>query len=320
MAAVVDGKPEPDGEPSGARVVANLVRELAFEDDVETPLGRAARVRARVAVGDGLEMGVAIELGSDWPGISIAVELRNTGARARDVAVLEPFLWEPGAGARLALPGDAAALRFLALGHQSWSAARWLRLGERPRPPRRLVRRVYASPFAPRARRGRFVSESATALGQPERTGLSLGFTSHSRFLSWIELANEPGRVHGLLARCATDGDSLAPGGALASERLWLGLSAPILKARKFFLVEGVKMALKLFKHFSLASAGDRDGPESAFQIGVQFVANVVAHAVMVLAGLTLRRARLSDDERAAWHRLPRRRPSVGKFQVRVRP
>ena len=231
VAALVDGKPRPNAEPSGTRVVASLVRDLACEDDVETPLGRAARVRARVAVGDGLEMGVALELGSDWPGVSLAVELHNTGDRTRDVAALEPFLWEPGAGARLALPGDARALRFLALGHQSWSPARWLRLGEKPRPPRRMLRRVYASPFAPRPRRGRFVSESASALGQPERTGLSLGFTSHSRFLSWIELANEPGRVHGLTARCATDGESLAPGAALASERLWLGLSAPLEQA-----------------------------------------------------------------------------------------
>jgi alpha-galactosidase len=231
MAAVVDGRPNGDGSESGARVVASLVRDIAFEDDVETPLGRATRVRARVAVGDGLEMGVALELGSDWPGISLALELRNTGARARDVAALEPFVWEPGAGARLALPGDAPALRFLALGHQSWSPARWLRLGERPPAPRRVVRRVYASPFAPRPRRGRFVSESATALGQPERTGLALGFTSHSRFLSWIELANEPGRVHGLSARCATDGESLAPGAALASERLWLGIAAPVEEA-----------------------------------------------------------------------------------------
>jgi alpha-galactosidase len=227
-AAVVDGRPDGDGAPSGTRVVANLVRDLAVEDDAETPLGRATRVRARVAVGDGLEMGVAVELGSDWPGVSLALELRNVGARARDVAALEPFLWEASAGARLALPGDARALRFLALGHQSWSPARWLRLGERPPAPRRLVRRVYASPFAPRAKRGRFVSESASALGQPERTGLVLGFTSHSRFLSWIELANEPGRVHGLAARCATDGESLAPGKALASERLWLGISAPV--------------------------------------------------------------------------------------------
>ncbi|HKC50630.1 MAG TPA: hypothetical protein VKF60_07540, partial [Myxococcota bacterium] len=231
VAALVDGKPHADGKPSGTRVVANLVRDLVFEDDVETPLGRAARVRARLAVADGLEMGIAIELGSDWPGISLALELRNTGGRARDVAALEPFLWEPGAGARLALPGDAGALRFLALGHQSWSPARWLRLGERPRLPRRVVRRIFTSPFVPRAKRGRFVSESATALGQPGRAGLALGFTSHSRFLSWIELANEPGRVHALCARCATDGESLAPGGSLASERLWLGISAPLEEA-----------------------------------------------------------------------------------------
>lgn len=231
VAALVDGKPRADGEPSGARVVASLVRDLAFEDDVETPLGRATRVRARVAVGDGLEMGVTIELGSDWPGVALALELCNTGSRARDVAALEPFLWEPGTGARLALPGDARALRFLALGHQSWSPARWLRLGERPPSPRRVLRRVYASPFAPRPRRGRFVSESASALGQPERTGLVLGFTSHSRFLTWIELANEPGRVHGLCARCATDGESLAPGAALAGERLWLGIAAPVEEA-----------------------------------------------------------------------------------------
>jgi alpha-galactosidase len=228
VGALVDGKPQALGDASGTRVTATLVHDLAFDDEAETPLGRASRVRARVALCDGLELGVALELGSDWPGVALAVELRNVGKSARDVAALEPFVWEPGNGARLALPGDARGLRFLALGHQSWSPARWLRLGERPPSPRRVVRRLYSSPFAPRALRGRFVSESATALGHPERAGLSLGFTSHSRFLSWLELANEPGRVRALVARTATDGESLAPGAALAGERLWLGIATPV--------------------------------------------------------------------------------------------
>jgi alpha-galactosidase len=231
VCALVDGAPLAASEPNGSRVTASLVRDLAFEDDVETPLGRAARVRARVALVDGLELGLAVELGGDWPGAVIAVELRNTGARARVVTALEPFAWEPGERARLALAGDPKAFRFLALGHQSWSPARWLRLGERPAAARRLFRRVYDSPYAPRAKRGRFVSESATALGQPGRAGVALGFTSHSRFLSWIELANQPGRVHALVARCAVDGESLAPGAALASERLWLGVAAPLEEA-----------------------------------------------------------------------------------------
>ena len=231
VCALVDGAPLGDAEPTGTRVAANLVRDLAFEEDAETPLGRAARVRARVAMSDGLELGLSVELGGDWPGAVIALELRNTGERPRVVTALEPIVWEAGPGARLALPGDPAALRFLALGHQSWSPARWLRLGERPPAPRRVVRRLYSSPYAPRARRGRFVSESATALGEPGRAGLALGFTSHSRFLSWIELAHEPGRVHALAARSAVDGESLAPGRALASERLWLGVAAPLEEA-----------------------------------------------------------------------------------------
>jgi len=228
VGALVDGKAQPMGEPSGARVTANLVRDVAFEDDVETPLGRASRVRLRAALSDGLEVSLAVELGGDWPGAIFALELRNTGPRARDVAALEPFAWAPGAGARLALPAEPRELLCLALGHQSWSPARWLRLGERPPSPRRVVRRVYASPFAPRPKRGRFVSESATALGQPGRPGLVLGFTSHSRFLSWFEVANEPGRLHAVSARSATDGESLAPGAALAAERLWLGIAAPV--------------------------------------------------------------------------------------------
>ncbi|MFI5315054.1 MAG: glycoside hydrolase family 36 protein [Myxococcota bacterium] len=228
VAALVDGAPLGEAAPTGTRVVGNLVRDLAFEDEAETPLGRAARVRARVALCEGLELGLAVELGSDWPGAVIALELRNTGARARVVTALEPLVWQPGEGARLMLPGDPRALRFLALGHQSWSPARWLRLGERPARARRVVRRVYAGPHAPRPARGLFVSESASALGQPGRAGLAVGFTSHSRFSAWIELASAPGRVHGLAARCAVDGESLAPGAALASERLWLGVSAPL--------------------------------------------------------------------------------------------
>jgi alpha-galactosidase len=228
VSARVDGALRENAGPSGTRVTANLVRDVAFEEEADTPLGRAARVRARVAVADGLELGLALELGSDWPGVVLAVELRNLGAKPRAVSALEPFDWLAGGGARLALPGDPKALAFLALGHQSWSPARWLRLGERPPRPRRWVRRVFASPFAPRAQRGHFVSESASALGEPERMGLALGFTSHARFPTFVELENGRGRIHALRAVCATDAPELAPGQSLASERLWLGLAAPV--------------------------------------------------------------------------------------------
>jgi len=232
VGACVDARPEPDAELAGTRAVASLVRDLALEDEADTPLGRAARVRARVALGDGLELGLALELGSDWPGLALGLELGNTGRSPREIAALEPFVWRSDGSARLALPGEPSALRFLALGHQSWSPARWLQLGERPSAPRgRILRRCYSSPYAPRPRRGRFVSESASALGEPERAGLALGFLSHSRWLSWIELAHGAGRVHELAARCAVDGGALAPGASVASERLWLGIAAPLEEA-----------------------------------------------------------------------------------------
>ncbi|HXZ85007.1 MAG TPA: glycoside hydrolase family 36 protein, partial [Myxococcota bacterium] len=232
VGACVDARPQPDAELAGTRVVASLVRDLACEDEVDTPLGRAARVRARVALAAGLELSLALELGSDWPGVALALELANTGPSPREIAGLEPFLWRGDGSARLALPGDPRALRFLALGHQSWSPARWLRLGERPSAPRgKLLRRCYASPYAPRPRRGRFVSESASALGEPERAGLALGFLSHSRWLGWLELLHEAGRIHELVARCAIEGEPLAPGATVASERLWLGIAAPVEEA-----------------------------------------------------------------------------------------
>ncbi|HTO08982.1 MAG TPA: glycoside hydrolase family 36 protein [Myxococcota bacterium] len=230
LCAWVDGQPR-EGTVGGTRVVASLVRDLAFEDEVDTPLGRAARVRARIALAEGLELGLALELGAGWPGVVLGLELHNVGPAPRAVAALEPFAWQPGAGARLALPGDPEALAFLALGYQSWSPARWLRLGERPPAPRRFVRRVFSSPFAPQARRGRFVSDSACALGVPGRTGLALGFASHSRWSGWIEAANARGRLNALDARCATDGAELAPGQSLSAERLWLGLAAPVEEA-----------------------------------------------------------------------------------------
>jgi alpha-galactosidase len=232
VGACVDARPAPDVELGGTRVVASLVRDLAFDDEADTPLGRAVRVRARVALAEGLELGVSLELGSDWPGIALGVELGNTGRGTREIAALEPLVWRSDGSARLAVPGDPRALRFLALGHQSWSPARWLRLGERPSSPRgKTLRRCYASPYAPRPRRGRFVSESATALGEPSRAGLSIGFLSHSRWLGWVELAHGDGRVHELAARCAIDGAPLAPGAAIAAERLWLGIAAPLEEA-----------------------------------------------------------------------------------------
>ena len=227
VSAWLDGHAR-EGEIGGTRVDATLVRDLAFDDEADTPLGPAARVRARVAMSGGLELGLALELGADWPGAVLAVELRNAGAAPRAVAALEPFHWEAGGGARLALPGEPESLAFLALGYQSWSPARWLRLGERPPAPRRWARRVFASPFAPQARRGRLVSEWASALGVPGRAGLALGFTSHSRWSSWIEVETGRGRVRSLSARSATDGAELAPGQSLAAERLWLGLARPI--------------------------------------------------------------------------------------------
>jgi alpha-galactosidase len=227
ICAWVDGQAR-EGELSGTRVDGTLVRDLAFDDEADTPLGRAARVRARVAAADGLELGLALELGADWPGAVLAVELRNVGSAPRAVAALEPFAWAPGAGARLALPGDPEALTLLALGYQSWSPARWLRLGERPPAPRRLLRRVYTSPYAPPARRGCLVSESASALGVPGRAGLVLGFTSHSRWSGWIEAATGRAVLRGLRARCATDGAELAPGQSLPAERLWVGLARPV--------------------------------------------------------------------------------------------
>lgn len=226
VSARVDTVAREGGARGGKELQASLVRDVSFEDDAETPLGRATRVRARVAMPDGLELGVALELGAGWPGIAWSVELRNVGARPRAIAELAPFVWQAGGGGtRLALPGDPERLAFLQLGHQSWSPARWLRLGERPPTPRRWVRRVFASPLAPPARRGRFVSDAAAVLGEPERAGLVLGFTSHARWSSWIELANARGRVHALRACCALDAPELAPGQSLASERLWLGIT-----------------------------------------------------------------------------------------------
>ncbi len=213
----------------GTSVAATLVRDLASEEDVETPLGRALRVRARAAARDGLELCLVVELGSDWPGPVIALECRNAGAAPCPVRALEPLRWEPGQSARLALPGEPSGVRFLALGHQSWSPARWLALGERPQVPRSdLSRRLYSSPLAPAASRGLFVSESATALGVPGRAGLVLGFTSHARWFSWLELANAPEKIARLAARSAVEGGPLAAGATVASERLFVGVAAPL--------------------------------------------------------------------------------------------
>lgn len=227
--ALVGARPRPDRELEGTPLVASHVRGLAIEEDADSPLGRVARVRARAALAPDLELGFGLELGSDWPGVVVWLELGNSGREPREVAALDPFVWAPGASARLALPADPRALRFLSLGHQSWSPARWLALGAKPQAPRgKVLRRCYSSPYAPRPKRGRFVSESATALGEPGRAGLALGFSSHSRSFGWLELAHDAGRIRELRARCATDGEALAPGASLASERLWLGIAAPV--------------------------------------------------------------------------------------------
>lgn len=208
-----------DGAPLAARDLA-----VIGDGEMRTRLGVATRVQLRAVTGRGVDLLLAIETAEGWPGVVLELGLENRGDAPVRVAALELGCDEPG---QLVLSGGGA-LRLYRMGYQSWSPAGWIRPGTRePRPRLSLVRRVICAPGAPRPVPGLHVSDFATSLRAPGHAGLTLGFLTHERFLSRIELDARGGGVAALRARVATEQRVVPPRGSLAGERLWVGLDPP---------------------------------------------------------------------------------------------
>jgi alpha-galactosidase len=191
---------------------------------IRTRLGPAERVELRARSDGGLELRLRLELGEDWPGVALELELVNRSDEARRVEALDPLEWRQGARGTIALAGAPERRRFFRMGYQSWSPAGHVALGATDARPRlRLGEIMHQGPETPAPRAGLHVSDFATELRAPDAPGIALGFLTHERMLTHVALVHQRGAPQQLRARAAAEGIALAPGGSRASERLWIG-------------------------------------------------------------------------------------------------
>lgn len=200
---------------------------LVEEETLPAPEGGGCRVSLRGRVTWALTLRLTLELTPGASGIVIGSALENTGREPLTASCLEPFgIDRPSGG--IELPGERGALRFFRMGYQSWSPSAHLPLrgvDRRPRLP--LARHVHFGPFTPRPRRGLHVSDFVTSLRASGHAGLTLGFLSHERLLSWVSLSHRYAVATGLRAQLALETIPLAPGELREGEVLWLGIDAP---------------------------------------------------------------------------------------------
>ena len=198
------------------------------EEPIAGAMGPATRVTLRTRSDGPLDLVFSIEIGDRWAGAILSLAVRNRAEHAVAISALEPLSWRRGDGGTLELPGAPATTRWFRMGWQSWSPSGFPLLAERDSRPRlRLLDSVHYGPFTSPSPRGEHASDCATVLFRSGHPGLTLGFTSHDRFLNHIALSHQGARLDALHARVSTEGRSLAPGETLVGERLWLGLGGP---------------------------------------------------------------------------------------------
>jgi alpha-galactosidase len=196
--------------------------------EIRTRHGVGVRIQVHARTALPLDLVLALEIGSDWPGIVLETALESRAEESFRVESLTPLDWARDAGGELELPGDPAATRFLRMGYQSWSPARYLRLTQRDFRPRfALVRRVHHGPCTPLPSRTRHVSDFITRLVTPGAGGLTLGFVTHRRLLTHVCLEHRGARIDAIRAVAAREGLPLAARAAVGSERLWVGVEGP---------------------------------------------------------------------------------------------
>ena len=194
---------------------------------IRSRAGVAERIHVQTRLSPLLWLSLQLDIGEDWHGLVIDIELLNRGYTPLRVHALDPLWWSRPAGGELALGHARGKSLFFEMGHHSDTAPHYWPLGG-TRGLRTLLRpHAERGPFTPPPAWGVQVSDTVASLCAPERTSLTLGFITAHRFLSFVQIRHRGSEVQELVASTFTEALALAPRSRLRSERLWVGLDPP---------------------------------------------------------------------------------------------
>jgi hypothetical protein len=177
-------------------------RAQSFESErVDTALGPATRLLVCCELAPGMQLGLSLDLGGDWPGVVLQVALQNSGGSALQLDALDTLHWHDARG-ELELPGAAGALRWLDPGAHGGLAPRSTSLRRRLR------------------------AQCAASLAAPGSAGLTLGFLGWRVHCGWLQLDARAGQPVELVVRSELRTALAASEGTLG-ERVWVGIDAP---------------------------------------------------------------------------------------------
>jgi alpha-galactosidase len=219
----------------GARAAVDSGERLLYGErtlvdgygDVRSRAGLATRIDLRARGARSLELRLELDVAEEWPGLSLQLSVTNRGDHAIPIRRLLPLRVDVEEGGEFAFPFPAEELRFFRMGYQSWTPAGYFRVTEQQSRPRLgFLRRLHQGPVTPAPQRGLHVSDFVTTLRSPGTPALTLGFTSHHRYLTHVLLRSRGAEVRGLETAVAMEDRWLAPGDCVQGERLWLGIDA----------------------------------------------------------------------------------------------
>jgi hypothetical protein len=194
---------------------------------IRAKAGVAERIHVQTRLSPLLWLSLQLDIGEDWHGIVIDIELLNRGYTPLRVHALDPLWWSRPAGGELALGHPRGKSLFLEMGHHTDTPPHYWPLGG-TRALRTLLRpHSERGPFTPPPTWGVQISDTVATLCAPERTSLTLGFLTAHRFLGFVQLRHRGSEVQELVASTFTEALSLPPRSRIRSERLWVGLDPP---------------------------------------------------------------------------------------------
>ena len=204
---------------------------LSGHGTIRTRSGLATRVHVEARLSSRLWARLDLDLGAEWPGVLIGLELSNRGFEPVRVDSMDPLWWSRDrTHSALQTDHPPGSTEILEMGFHSDAPARWRKLGALPWiQPFSRARPDERGPFTPPTAWGLHVSDFVTALRAKDHEGLVAGFVSHERFLSFVLARAESSRLLELTASCFTEALQLLPRSRLTCERLWLGLDSPAL-------------------------------------------------------------------------------------------